>query len=394
MEVDTDVTPSSLEQSTVNPCFDSLIALANTTLCADLLNLGMCNKENGPDDELLRDADDSASDDEDEGCDGDSEFSYNEELTEEEEENDEESDDEFDDDDNEDTLQEKLLDAAREGDHARISKMVAAEGTELLDALEEGWSPLHWLAAEGAADAISVLVAVGANAAVRGADGETALHLAALNGHARACAALVCSTSTSDVSAAADAPIGVERAALLEARDSRGWCALHLAAAAGRGRSARALLLAGADVRARIVEYRSEETVLAEDAAMCAQLKGHGALALRLKAAAGSRGAGNAHAAWARAAHADAAASIGGLAAAASVSSAAVAASPLARLLAAVPADVVAAHVTPMWLDTRRGKWLAAVWPPPEGEDEDDVDDSEEAVATEIDAAALSEVSK
>ena len=141
MEVDTDVTPSSLEQSTVNPCFDGLIALANATLCADIL--GMCNKENGPDDDLLRDADDSASDDEDEGCDGDSEFSYNEELTEEEDENDEESDDEFDDDDNEDTLQEKLLDAAREGDHARISKMVAAEGNELLDALEEGWSPLH-----------------------------------------------------------------------------------------------------------------------------------------------------------------------------------------------------------------------------------------------------------
>ena len=308
-----------------------------------------------------------------------------EEPEEEEEENDEESDDEDEDEEEEeDTLQEKLLDAAREGDDALVGRMVADEGIELLDALEEGWSPLHWLAAEGAADAIAVLVAVGANAAVRGADGETALHLAALNGHARACTALVGGTATQDEAAAADAPIDQKRAALLEARDSRGWRALHLAAAAGRGRSARALLLAGADARACVVDEEIE--AVGDDAATCAQSKGHDALASCLKAAAGSRGAGSAHAAWVRAVRADGAASIAGLAAAAS--SATVTASPLARLLAALPEDVVAGHVTSMWLDTCRGKWLTAVWPRAEGDEEDDVDESEEAVAAEIDAAA------
>ena len=316
------------------------------------------------------------------------ERTVNEEVAElpEEEENDEESDDEDEEEEEEeeDTLQEKLLDAAREGDHTLIGKLVADEGAELLDALEEGWSPLHWLAAEGAADAIAVLVAVGANAAVRGADGETALHLAALNGHARACTALVGGTATQDEAAAADAPIDQKRAALLEARDSRGWRALHLAAAAGRGRSARALLLAGADARACVVDEEIE--AVGDDAATCAQSKGHDALASCLKAAAGSRGAGSAHEAWQRAARADGAASIAGLAAAAS--SATVTASPLARLLAALPEDVVAGHMTSMWLDTCRGKWLTAVWPRAEGDEEDDVDESEEAVAAEIDAAA------
>jgi ankyrin repeat protein len=125
----------------------------------------------------------------------------------------------------------KLVDAARDGDVAEIERQIAAGADP--NALVDDWTPLQRAAANGHIAAIAALLKAGARVDGANSYGCTPLMWAAANGHTAAVDALV--------AAGAD----VHRA------DMYGNTALNDASAYGRLDAARVLLEAGAraDVR-------------------------------------------------------------------------------------------------------------------------------------------------
>ena len=240
------------------------------------------------------------------------------------------------DDDEEDTPQEMLIDAAKDGDLEAVRKLLHEHGAAMLDELDDGWAPLHWLATEGEHDACALLVGEGARVDVVGTHGETPLHLAALNGFCGACEQLV------------------RAGASLEAKDEKGWRPLRLAAAADHGDVARAPC-SRAPTRPRAstrTAARPRPSARPRRATTRSPRASRAASRARARTARGRRACARARRPCTvrrrrRPRRPRRARGLGAL---------------RPELLGVVPADVfgvIAAH----WLDTSRGAWLEATWP-------------------------------
>ena len=99
-----------------------------------------------------------------------------------------------------------------------------------------GYTPLHFAAGWGHAEAVNALLAAGADIHARDEDGNTSLHSAAGWGHAEAVNDLL--------AAGAD----------IHARAEGGWTPLHMAARQGKAETVNALVAAGADIRAQAAD--------------------------------------------------------------------------------------------------------------------------------------------
>jgi ankyrin repeat protein len=133
----------------------------------------------------------------------------------------------------------EIFAAAEEG-NLPVLEMAVRAGVRLHELRRDGFSLLQVAACEGQSHLIPALIAQvpederanHVNAALEQNDNQTALHLAARNGHASAIRELV------------------QAGASLDARTSRGWTALHLAANRGQHDAVRELLNAHADADA------------------------------------------------------------------------------------------------------------------------------------------------
>jgi ankyrin repeat protein len=135
----------------------------------------------------------------------------------------------------------KLHDAAKEGDVAEIERQIAAGADPNVHKGTEDWTPLQRAGACGHVAAIAALLKAGAHMDGVDSVGQTPLMYAAINGHTAAVDALV--------AAGAD----VHRANIY------GDTALHAASMDGRLDAARVLLEAGA--RADVRNKRGERPV-------------------------------------------------------------------------------------------------------------------------------------
>lgn len=146
---------------------------------------------------------------------------------------DEYDNDEYDDDeDDELTLQDIVIHACKQQDTQLIFDLLI-DDNNILDKLEYGWGPLHWLAVDNDVSACNFLITMGADINVIGESGETPLHLVCLCGNLQICLLLIKSGSN------------------LEICDNVGWRPLHFAASKNNIDIAKALLCAGADINAR-----------------------------------------------------------------------------------------------------------------------------------------------
>ncbi len=130
-----------------------------------------------------------------------------------------------------------LADAARRGDVARVSALLA-EGAQVNQTLGDGTTALHWASRQGNVDLVTRLLDAGADvSAVTRLGGYTALHLAAQEGVGDVVALLLA------------------RGADARARSTTGVEPLHFAAAAGNAVAVSALLERGADANATEPEW-------------------------------------------------------------------------------------------------------------------------------------------
>jgi ankyrin repeat protein len=83
-----------------------------------------------------------------------------------------------------------LVQAAIDGDLAHVRHLVEV-GSDLNQADEHGWLPIHRAAALDRGRVVAYLLAAGSAIEARGTDGWTPLHLACVSGSSRAVAALV-----------------------------------------------------------------------------------------------------------------------------------------------------------------------------------------------------------
>ena len=98
---------------------------------------------------------------------------------------------------------------------------------------ESGYTPLHWAASSGNAEAIEVLIAAGANPEARSESGYTPLNTAANSGNAEAIEVLIAAGAN------------------LEARSESGYTPLNTAANSGNAEAIEVLIAAGANLEAR-----------------------------------------------------------------------------------------------------------------------------------------------
>merc|ERR1719353_553424 len=142
-----------------------------------------------------------------------------------------------------------LQDAAREGDMAKLQRVVRQGGTSLNSQDAEGSTLLHLGAAGGHAEVVKFLLSNSVDTIVKNDNGVVALHLAAQEGHAGVCELLLQAGVQCDVQddlkmrtslhfAASNGHLDPCKALLAhkasaEARDSDGGSALHHAARSG-----------------------------------------------------------------------------------------------------------------------------------------------------------------
>jgi hypothetical protein len=136
------------------------------------------------------------------------------------------------------SLDEELLDAARNGDTARVRELLR-KGANANAKDRGGWTPLHWAAFWGHVDVAKLLLEHGADVNARDEDSRTPLHVAAAGGHAEVARLLL------------------ERGADANARGKDGWTPLHYAASYGHADVARLLLDHGADPSIRDKDGRT-----------------------------------------------------------------------------------------------------------------------------------------
>jgi hypothetical protein len=123
--------------------------------------------------------------------------------------------------------------AARAGDAARVTALLAEDPGLVNAADRAGWTPLHFAAQRGSTDVAELLLARGASLEAQLAEGGgTPLHVAASNGQA------------------AIVDLFLAKGADANVRDANGWTTLHRAAIVGDARLADILLGGGADVNA------------------------------------------------------------------------------------------------------------------------------------------------
>jgi len=115
--------------------------------------------------------------------------------------------------------------------HANIIELFKDSGPEIVDATDkDGWTPLHLACVTGKKEAAAALLAIGAAKESKGGPQEqSALHIAALAGHA------------SIIELFKDS--GPE---VIDAKDNAGWSPLHTACTAGKKETAAALIAIGA----------------------------------------------------------------------------------------------------------------------------------------------------
>jgi ankyrin repeat protein len=141
--------------------------------------------------------------------------------------NDEYHDDEVDD----LTLHSIVIHASKQQDTQLMFDLLI-EDNNILNKLEYGWGPLHWLAIDNDVSACNFLITMGSDINVIGESGKTPLHLVCLFGNLQICLLLIKYGSN------------------LEICDNDGWRPLHFAASTNNINITKALLCAGADINA------------------------------------------------------------------------------------------------------------------------------------------------
>ncbi|XP_049843612.1 speckle-type POZ protein-like [Schistocerca gregaria] len=129
--------------------------------------------------------------------------------------------------DDDDKLAEELIEAAEDGEHNEVRKLIA-EGAPLDAKDGSGDSALHCAALEGHAEVVRCLVYAGANVNTRNSGRQTPLHYAAFRGHVEVMWVLLGASARAD------------------AQDDKQQTPLHLAVAAARLGAVKVLLAAGA----------------------------------------------------------------------------------------------------------------------------------------------------
>lgn len=147
-----------------------------------------------------------------------------------------------------------LLEAAESGaDAATVSSLCARLGAASVDVDArgpDGDTALHLAALYGHAEAVRALLAAGASPRSIDGDGGTPLHDAAAGGFEEVCAALLDAAAASASESSASSP-DAARASAANARDGDGETPLHTAARGGHGGVVAILLGAGADASAK-----------------------------------------------------------------------------------------------------------------------------------------------
>jgi uncharacterized protein len=155
-----------------------------------------------------------------------------------------------------------LIDAARRGDLAAVEALLESNPKALGRGNAEGMTALLWAAVQGHAPVVELLLARGADAAVRSSRGSTALMLAAEQGHLEVARLLVSRAGADERGEALRYAVGAgrteltvwlldEAGAALEYGGTDGKTPLTWATLAGHAALAEELLRRGADVEAR-----------------------------------------------------------------------------------------------------------------------------------------------
>jgi ankyrin repeat protein len=126
-----------------------------------------------------------------------------------------------------------VMSAARQGNLARLEKLLALNPKSANDRRKRGWTPLHLAAWGGHRSSVRCLLSRGAFVNAKSDNGETPLHSAAWSGHT-ACARLL-----------------LLHGADLNAKDKGGETPLHWAAWKGHTSVAKLLLDSGAQINAK-----------------------------------------------------------------------------------------------------------------------------------------------
>ena len=128
------------------------------------------------------------------------------------------------------------LAAGREEEAPGLIAALVAAGASLSVVDDKGWAPILSAANFGSESAIAALIDAGADVSANGSSGESALHLACMSDNGRAGAIIQ--------------RLVVAHPPLLQATDTAGNTALHVAAMLDHLDAAQALLAAGADAEA------------------------------------------------------------------------------------------------------------------------------------------------
>jgi uncharacterized protein len=139
-----------------------------------------------------------------------------------------------------------VVDSAQAGDEKALRKLLR-EGGDVDEALADGRTALHFAAADGDLELVSLLIGAGANVGAGTRIGSyTPLHMASRRGHAEVVRALL--------KAGADPQAATSNSGVLP---------LHLAAASDEPEAVRILIAAGADVNAREGAWQQTPLVFA-----------------------------------------------------------------------------------------------------------------------------------
>ena len=130
------------------------------------------------------------------------------------------------------TLNERLLQAAENGDIGEVNELIAG-GAEVNAINEDGETPLHVAAEMGDIVAIQQLITAKADVNAKDKYGKRALHLASLGGHTEIVESLI----------AAGADVNIV--------DGSGQTPLHMAASNDHTKTVESLIAAGADINAK-----------------------------------------------------------------------------------------------------------------------------------------------
>ena len=172
-----------------------------------------------------------------------------------------------------------IFEAVRAGDAAKVRAQVQAEPKLASARTEDGNTPLHVAALEGDAAAAKALLEGGAEVGARGLREETPLHMAMYDGHREVAELLLAKGAEINAqSANGETPLHLasrkghrelvelllDHQALVDARDRQDTTPLQVAAAGGYKEIVQALLARGADPDARNKAGRNAKAAAAE----------------------------------------------------------------------------------------------------------------------------------